>query len=455
MNRQDFLKLLGFALMSYSGPAQAGGRRGMKRDKKRVVVIGAGLAGLAAANELQSQGHEVLVLEARNRVGGRIWTSTVWADTPLDFGATWIHGVKGNPLTGVADEMKALRHFTSYDRAITYNTQGKPFTTAEEHRFEKLRTQIFKSLDRAQTQDDDVSIRHAIDSVTRSFENDLEGQRFADFIISSEIEQEYAGSATNLSAHWYDQADELPGGDALFAQGFGVIPEFLSKGLTVKLEQTVREIQWSQSPVRVISQDVEFQADQVLVTLPLGVLQAGKVTFTPKLPLDKQNAIAKLGMGVLNKCYLRFPNAFWPKDVDWLEYIPNTHGAWTEWVSFWRVAKQPILLGFNAADRGTEIENLTDREIVDSAMQTLKTIFGAAIPDPTGWQITRWSKDPFAMGSYSFNTVGSTPYMRKSLAASLDDRVFFAGEATHSSCFGTAHGAYLSGLQAAREMIGS
>lgn len=136
-----------------------------------------------------------------------------------------------------------------------------------------------------------------------------------------------------------------------------------------------------------------------------------------------------------------------------MEYIPAVPGEWTEWVSHWRVAKQPVLLGFNAADRGRDIETLSDDAIVASAMQTLQILFGRRIPEPTGFQVTRWASDPFALGSYSFDTVGSTPAMRKSLAAALDGRLFFAGEGAHPTYFGTAHGAYLTGLLAAKEIL--
>lgn len=251
----------------------------------------------------------------------------------------------------------------------------------------------------------------------------------------------------------YDSGEEFEGDDALFVHGFGVITEFLARGLNIALGQPVSEIEWDQSPVRVITQGSAFLADHVVVTLPLGVLQAQKVRFSPELPRDKRRAIATLGMGVLNKCYLRFPEAFWPADVDWLEYIPARHGEWTEWVSFKRAADSPILLGFNAADRGREIERWSDQQIVASAMQTLKTIFGPGIPEPTDYQISRWATDPFSLGSYSYNQVGFKPGMRKALAAPLNSKLFFAGEASHEAYFSTAHGAYLSGLRAAKEIL--
>jgi monoamine oxidase len=188
------------------------------------------------------------------------------------------------------------------------------------------------------------------------------------------------------------------------------------------------------------------------VTLPLGVLQAKHVRFSPELPHSKQKVIAKLGMGVLNKCYLRFSHAFWPTDVDWLEYIPAKQGEWTEWINFQPIANIPILLGFNAADQGRAIEAWSDEKIVASAMQTLRKIYGVSIPNPIDYQITRWASDPFSLGSYSYNAFGSVPQMRQDLAAPLERSVFFAGEASNKDYFGTAHGAYLSGLRAAQEI---
>jgi len=117
------------------------------------------------------------------------------------------------------------------------------------------------------------------------------------------------------------------------------------------------------------------------------------------------------------------------------------------------VANMPILLGFNAADRGRAIEAWSDEQIVASAMQTLRTIYGVSIPEPIDYQITRWATDPFSLGSYSYNPVGAVPRMRRELAAPLGKSVFFAGEASNEDYFGTAHGAYLSGLRAAKEIL--
>jgi monoamine oxidase len=318
---------------------------------------------------------------------------------------------------------------------------------------ENLRKKVFKILKQTQNEEIDVSIRQAIQPLIRQLDKSSEAYRFINFILSAEIEQEYSGSTQSLSVQWYDSDKTFSGDDALFVQGFRVIPEFLAQGLNIELGQVVKEIRWDQSPIEVITQKAEFIADHVVVTLPLGVLQSKSVRFIPELPRNKQNAIAKLGMGVLNKCYLRFPEVFWSVNVDWLEYVSEKPGEWTEWVSFNHVANMPILLGFNAADRGREIEAWSDTQIVASAMEVLRKIYGVGIPEPTDYQITRWATDPFSLGSYSYNPVGSLPRMRHELAAPLKGSVFFAGEASEESYFGTAHGAYLSGMRVAKEIL--
>jgi monoamine oxidase len=282
---------------------------------------------------------------------------------------------------------------------------------------------------------------------------DEEVKQMLNFLASSTWEQEYAGSVDKMSAHWFDSAEEFDGEDGLFAEGYQRIVQYLADDLTIKTSQVVHRIEWDQQQVHVTTNKEAFAAEKVIVTLPLGVLKAGRVEFSPPLPKTIVQAIEKLDMGVLNKCYLRFPKVFWPDDVDWLECITAKHGEWVEWFSFVRALNVPVLLGFNAADRGREIETWSDQQIVASAMATLRHLFGSDIPEPSDYQLTRWASDPFTLGAYSYNPVGADPKLRRHLAKPIAGKLYFAGEATDYQYFGTAHGAYLSGLRAAAQIV--
>ncbi len=451
MQRRNFLHMAGLLLAG----AMTRSNTRAAAAKERVIVIGAGMAGLAAAQALVAKGHEVLILEGRDRIGGRVWTSNQWPDAPLDLGASWIHGVKGNPLTKLATAAKARTVLTSYESALVYGPGGEELTPKEQRQVTQWQGWLEAAILQAQDEDDDQSIQAAIEEALDWADLTDTERQLVDFLLNSTIEQEYAGSTKALSAHWFDDGKFFGGDDALFLDGYSVLIRHLARGLSITLGETVSAIDWAATPVKVTTSKAVYTADRVIVTLPLGVLKAGTVKFTPALPAAKRQAIKALGMGILNKCYLRFPHAFWPTDVDWLEQIPPNRGEWTEWVSFMRVAGWPILLGFNAAEQGLAIEGWRDQAIVDSAMRTLRRLFGRTIPDPIDYQLTRWGADPFARGAYSFYAVGALPQMRDQLGASLAGKLFFAGEATERRYPSTVHGAYLSGIRAAQEVADS
>lgn len=450
MRRRELINLAGLAL--------AGGVLGLPSralasgSSQRVIIIGAGISGLAAANRLDELGYNVTILESRNRLGGRIWTNDQWPKSPVDLGASWIHGVTGNPITAIAKAAGARTVPTRYDSYVIYGKDGKIITPKQESRIDELSVIINRSIKIAQKANLDRSILETVRSAVKWDQLSGEDRSWVDHIINSNIEQENAGSAADTSTYWFDSDLAFSGQEVFFPNGYNTITKHLANGLEILMGTTVTEVAWNPNGVSVTTNRGVFQADNVVITLPLGVLKANKVRFNPGIPATKQKAIQALGMGLLNKCFLRFPKVFWPADRDWLMSIGPLPGLWAEWVSYARPLGIPILVGFNAADAGREVETWSDRKTVDSAMGTLRKIYGSGIPNPVGYQITRWAADPFSLGSYSFNALGSIPAMRDDLAKSIDNRVFFAGEATDRKYFGTVHGAYLSGLRAAAEI---
>lgn len=425
-----------------------------KKNKEKIIIIGAGIAGLTAGKALQNQGFEVILLEARNRIAGRLWTSKKWDDAFVDMGASWIHGKEGNPITQLANSINAQVFPTKSEKAIIYDINGKVITEEKEEKLDKLTQKLEQIISKIQNQyDEDISLQKALEKELKWQTLSDVNKQYFEYLLNSNIEQEYAADISQLSAFYFDETKEFDGDDLLFVKGYNVISDYLAQGLNIKLNHTVEVITSNSQGVNVITNQGNFQADKVIVTLPLGVLQKNIVKFSPPLPKKKLEAINQLGMGVLNKLYLLFPKRFWQNNYDWIGKISEKKGQWSEWVNLESALKKPILLGFNAGKFGKEIESWSDEKIVADAMKNLRQIYGNSIPQPIDYQLTRWNQDPFTFGSYSYYATNSTPNHRQELAKPINKKIFFAGEATSIDYPATVHGAYFSGLRVSQEII--
>lgn len=419
----------------------------------RVIVIGAGIAGLGAARLLADAGSAVTVLESRTRIGGRIWTSTAWPDLPVDLGASWIHGVEGNPVTALADAAGARRARTSYDASVMYGQDGRKLDidsayARAEQLFEAARAE-------AGSAPPDLSLAAAIRGSGAWQRAPAREQRIVRHYVNSMIEQEYAGDWDEVSAHHFDLDEVFPGDDELFPGGFGPVVEHLARGLDIRTGQRVVAVEQTSAGVQISLKSGEhLVADRAIVTVPLGTLRAGEIRFSPALAPARQQAIETLRMGLLNKCWLRFDRVLWSPKVDWIEWLAPRDGYWSQWLSLTRATRQPVLQAFNAGAQAKDLEALDDKATVAAAHDALRSMFGNRFPAPRAAQVTRWSRDEHAWGAYSFNAVGTTPDTRAALAgADWDGLLQFAGEACSSDYFGTTHGALLSGRESATRLL--
>ena len=449
-NKRRFIKL---ALASAAGlsvyPYGKARAAGFTAD---VIVIGAGMSGLAAAKDLQSKGKKVILLEAQNAIGGRTVTDRSLG-VPLDLGASWIHGVNKNPIAAIASTLNLATSPTNYDAIQRYDYDGREITDTEDTLVDKNYSTLMSAVSKAQrAAKQDQSLGVTINSINATKTYTPFEQRAIQYSVNTEIEHDYAADVSVMSLKYWDQDSDFGGQDVLITQGYDQITSYLASGLDIRLSTIVTEINYAKTTVSVMTSNGTYTAPKVIITTPLGVLKKGVIKFTPSLPASYTSAISRLGMGLLNKLYLRFPYKFWNNQEQLLGYIGLEKGRWAEWYDLQHVTNQPILLGFNAASFAATAEAYTDQQTVASAMNVLRTIYGAASPDPLGYKITRWGKNSWSFGSYSYVALGSSPSDCDVFTKSINSRLYFAGEHTNRAYIGTVHGAYLSGLRASGQI---
>ncbi len=429
-----------------------------------VIIIGAGFAGLGAALKLNQSGLNYIILEARNRVGGRVHTVQPWG-TATDLGASWIHKVNDNPLATLAKDNNIPVLSTQYshdnafsmlESAIIYDEAGKQI---DRKRLTKARLQnmkFIKYLDKhASSYSNEIAVTQILQDYLKQTPMDKDS---LDLLVHLNGDAGEFENGANLSTTSYKIAQEIEsttsGGDVVFTNGYSQLLALLTKNTPILLNQRVTKVDYSSNLVTVHTNDRVYKARYVISTLPLGILKAGTVQFLPPLPPEKQNAIKHIGMGVFNKAYLLFDKPFWDKSTEWFVFLSKQNNPKEDFevLNYYSKTQQPILLFFTTGEFAANLEKKTDRQIVDRIMETLRMIYGNDIPYPTSYLITHWGIDPYSRGSFSYPRIGSSGEDYKVLAQPIRNKVFFAGEATFSADPSTVTGAFVSGINAAREI---
>ena len=429
-----------------------------------VVIIGAGAAGIAAAIELQSANLKFVVLEARNRVGGRAYTDQeTFQSTPVDLGASWIHCYgPNNVLFNYHQLFRAdeKRNATPYSHlCLDYN--GKPFDSGSLWCAREIYSQIYEHLESFDKNNEDQSIEQVIQSeYSRLLVRNGPVKRLVDLYLSGS--EQYDGSNfEHLSAKYWG-AGSGSGGDKSVPYGYGNLIERIANhhNLPIQLNTLVTKINTT-DPDRIaitIGNDSSIiHCRRVIITIPLGCLKKGTILFEPSLPDWKLDAINRMGMGLMNKLVLQFPDSFWGSNVQgFLHACNERRGRFRSTICIPPPAN--ILILFVTGAFALELEALTDAQILEQVMNFLRKIFPeAAIPDPISYRFTRWSQDPLAYGSYSNFVVNTGPHTIEQLArATSNERVQWAGEhantddGTENWSFGCVHSAFESGQRAAK-----
>ena len=277
---------------------------------ERIVIVGAGAAALAAADELQIRGfHNVVLLEARDRVGGRIWTSSIGDGIPVELGATWIHGVRGNPVSDIVESNGIATAETDYDNAVLYDRDGRPAEPVDPALWGAYMALAYET--------PEASLADVFERFAAAHSLSGDDRRLWLHSLASMFSHEFGADISDLSIMSYDGPSTLRGGDVVFPGGYSQITDALAAGRDIRLNHAVAGIDHSGPTVVVTTESgATFEADRVVVTVPLGVLKADAISFTPELPLALRDAIAALDMGILNRTVLLFDDAFWDSDTE-------------------------------------------------------------------------------------------------------------------------------------------
>ncbi len=422
---------------------------------RRVIVVGAGVAGLIAARLLVDAGVEVVVLEARARVGGRCFTQDI-GGAQVDVGAAWIHGWTDNPVAELAEALGLGHRLHDYepdrivDAVAGADVESAAYAAAEAQgellytRLAALRAALGPT----------ASLQDAIDRLVSDLGLVGQDERLLRFVLEQmTIEVDYGGPATRTSLELFDNDEYFGLDDHLLTGGYEALTAALAVGLDIRLSQPVTAIEHDAIEVRVTT-STTFVADRVIVTIPVGVLQTDSIRFTPALPVAKRAALARLEMGSLEKVVLRFAAPFWGSGADraWY-YLSATRGEFPLILDMSDDAGAPTLVLIHGGQRARDaLDQRSDPQLVADALRVLEAVLGVTPPMPLASQVTRWREDPYSRGSYCFPALGQQPEDFDTLAAPIAERVLFAGEGTDPAYFGTVHGALRSGIREATRL---
>lgn len=400
------------------------------------IIVGAGVAGLAAARALRDAGRPALVVEARERAGGRVHTDRTHG--PAELGAEFVHG----HLAATWELIRAAGlRAAAWDGARRAGVGGRILPQGD------------PTLGRATALYDAVSAHEGADIsaaallATLAPPDDPALTIALQWLANVEGADPHLLSAATLGRE--RAASRSGAGNFHILDGYDRLVDHMAAGLELRLGAPVERIGWGHAGVQLdLAGGERLEARRAILTLPLGMLKAGRPGFDPPLPSAKRRAIQAIAMGHVSKLILWFDSAPWGDLA-----VLSTDGRVATW---WPVesAATPTLMGYTGGPAALALAELGEAGAIEVGVAELSRLLGRAMrPHLLGGRLADWSRDPWSLGAYSYSPVGMGD-ARAALAAPLGGTLFFAGEATLTDGhLATVHGAIESGRRAAREVL--
>jgi monoamine oxidase len=393
----------------------------------KVIIIGAGVSGLYAGYLLHSKGIEFEILEASDKIGGRMGRLTGFADFPLDTGAQWLHG-QNNIVGDLIKSTNTKITLDDTELAFWFNNQ--------------LVTQLPKDIDIFENNNlPDISFKDY--ATQEGFDSNY------DYIIEN-LAGDQGASASTLSTYWNNKEEEnWVSGDEDFKfedTFFDLFDTHIAVPISssIQLNTPVKKIDYKNDKIEITdSNNQSYQADKVILTVPITVLKENKIEFIPTLSTEKTTAFSKIGMGPGMKVFLKFSETFYHDNI-----IGGPICAAYANEKIGKAGNDHVLLAFIMGDQAQFLTDLgSDEAITTALVNELETMYpGKAMSTFLSSSVHNFTTHPYIGGAYSYSTIGMGN-SREISAQAVENKIFFAGEAMnlnghHQTVFGAVETAY-------------
>lgn len=427
-------------------------------DPGRVIVVGAGVAGLTAAAALRAAGVDVVVLEARDRIGGRTWTHDL-DGTPVDLGAAWVHDGDRSPLLPLlaAGDIPLLpaKAFDLIADAAVLNRSARTYPddalAAETGR--ALAAFDTAGAELARRRGDTSSLDQALADILAGYTPAARDVVNALLAIFDGVDTDDLGLATFASFYFGQEPtlnDKFPRG------GYRRLVEALAADLDIRTSRPVSAITASGDGVTVTTPTGLVTGSHVIVTAPLGVLASGGISFTPDLPAARTVALDVLGVGAFEKVALAYAEPVWQRAGHRHIVVADPRRSWPLVLDLSTWYDRPVLVAIAVGRQARTLATRPEADRIADAAGVLTDIAGSAAPAPTAAVATSWTSDPYSLGCYTYLRRGSTADRVSEAVDALTrpvGRVLFAGEHTSLDGLAVVDGAFLSGVREAKRLL--